>query len=370
MDPAPTLKSAAPSRSSSVKNPKAWILGWLPAALGLVAWIASPFDDSGWIESLKFLGIFTAVAISVVIHELAHFVAGRSLGLKPWCLRIGHGEVVFDKEFHSFRLILQSLPYSGAVYPYLAGERSDKIRMICAGPLSNAALFLIFLPGFLLSPDLSDFTSISMQWFLANACLLLGSAIPRHTSTGSNDAMMIVQLLRGTSPAPSKKTGSRLNLWPSWSWIIKHHPLENFLDQHRQHLKNPDISTEQRCQLLDAFATCVLMYGTGDIDEADRYSEELLRLKPNEWTVKGTRGAVLVEKGDLPEGIAMLEEVMAHDSNQFDRAISSGYLALAKWKQGDGQEALRWLGIAREIDAQCPSTIRIGKFVESETSSR
>lgn len=121
---------------------------------------------------------------------------------------------------------------------------------------------------------------------------------------------------------------------------------------------------------LDTFVTYVLMYGATEyLAEADRYSEELIRLKPDEWTVKGTRGGVLVEKGELQAGITMLEAVMAHDSNAFDRTISASFLALAHFKGNNRAEALRWIAISRQIDPNCVSMLRIEALLDSPVSA-
>src|SRR5437764_1129151 len=130
-------------RYPSIKNSRAWILGWLPALIGFAGWVAS-FFGSTVLDTLYVLGIFTAMAFSAVIHELAHFVAALALGGKPWCVRLGYGKVVFEKEFESFRLILQSSPYSGAVH-FVKGTRGEQFAILFAAPLSNAVLFLISL---------------------------------------------------------------------------------------------------------------------------------------------------------------------------------------------------------------------------------
>ena len=145
-------------------------------------------------------------------------------------------------------------------------------------------------------------------------------------------------------------------------------PADALLAQYRTVLSRSNLSTDQRCAVLDAFVTYVLMHGTSEfLAEADRYSEELFRLKPDEWTIKGTRGSVLVEKGDLAAGAAMLKDVMANDSNSFDRAISASFLALAELKQNNRPEALRWLTISRESGSDCASTLRIAALLESKT---
>ena len=208
-----------------------------------------------------------------------------------------------------------------------------------------------------------------MQMIVANGLMLMWSLVPHYLQTGGpNDAMYILELLRGkpSKTRPAKRAIE--DLTPSWSWTVKQVPSENFLKHYREQLKHPNLSADQRCILLDAFVTCVLMYGATDhLAEADQYSEELLRLKPDEWTIKGTRGGVLVEKGELQAGIAMLEDVMAHDHNANDRAISASFLALAHLKKNDRTEALRWLAISRQIDPDCASMHRIATLLNPAT---
>jgi hypothetical protein len=353
-------------RHSRVKNTKAWFFGWLSVAIGLSGWIARALNLPELFQVGKFLGIFTAIAISVVIHELAHFTVGRMLGRKPWCLRIGHGKDVFDKEFDSFRLILKSLPYSGAVYPYVRGARWKQFAAVSAAPFSNAVLAVIAFYFVRQPDDAMDYSTIPMQMLIANAYLLTLTIIPFYSSIGPNDGMILFHLLRGTSPKRVRSAGQPS---PSWFWMVKHHKPEELLNGFREQLKNPKLSPAQRCWALDVFATCVLMFGANEfLAEADQCSEELLRLQPNEISNKGTRGGVLVEKGDLPAGIAMLEEVMNSPSKN-DRAISASFLALAHWKQGNRDEAKRWIGVSREIDSRCASMWRIAKLIEQKPTT-
>jgi hypothetical protein len=232
--------------------------------------------------------------------------------------------------------------------------------------LSNAMLLLIALCFVRRSEDPWDFNTISMQMLVANSYLLMLSLVPFYSKTGQpSDGMILFHLIRGT-PLKSRESAKEIrDLAPSWSWMVKHHPPEELLNPFREGLHRPEISPEQRRVWLDGFATCVLMYGANQfLAEADQYSEELLRLKPDECSYKGTRGSVLVEKGDLATGITLLEECMKSDSRN-DRAISASFLALACLKQGKRDEALRWLAISREIDPRCISMRRIAKLVES-----
>jgi len=81
--------------------------------------------------------------------------------------------------------------------------------------------------------------------------------------------------------------------------------------------------------------------------------------RTDEWTIKGTRGSVLIEKGDLVAGISLLSEVFKHDPSAFDRAIAASFLALAELKQNDHSAAREWIRICRHLDPNCVSMHRI-----------
>jgi glycosyltransferase involved in cell wall biosynthesis len=163
--------------------------------------------------------------------------------------------------------------------------------------------------------------AIPFQMLVANGWLLLIGLIPHYATVNGvrmpNDALRLIHLIRGSPTTvrlhqqPETATGSS---GPSWHWTVSQVPVEILLAQFRTRLEDAKLSPSERDQVLDAFATAVLMYGAHEfLTEADRYSEELYRSKPDEWTVKGTRGSILVEKGDIESGQAMLKDVVEHD---------------------------------------------------------
>ena len=112
------------------------------------------------------------------------------------------------------------------------------------------------------------------------------------------------------------------------------------------------------------------MYGAKDfLPEADQYSLELLRIKPDEWTVKGTRGSILVEKGELERGMRMLSEVIEHDPSTFDRAIAASFLALGELKKNNRESALKWLRVANDLDPECASARRVQSILDEQNSA-
>jgi hypothetical protein len=382
----PATSTTAPRPPSKVKTEPIWALGWLPVAVGMVTWIISivhPDAYRGWFFPV---GLMASIAISVAIHESAHFVVGRLVGLKVWRLTIGHGPVVFDHDFASFRLTLMASPYSGAVYPLLfaaelTSTRWKRFVMIAAGPMSNALLLIIsvFLASGVHDTQNAGATSFPYEMLLANGYLLIFSLLPYRTQINGGptmtDGLQMFRLLffgaadtrRMIASETSTRSGSP---GPSWKWIVNQIDPGQLLASYRKMLSDPNLSPEQRLHALDLFATTVLMYGANEfLEEADRYSLELLNGRPDAWTVKGTRGSILVEKGDLDGGIAMLTQVMDNDPSAFDRAIASAYLALAEWKKNDRDTALNWLRISRQLDPACPAGPRIQRLLDPKLSA-
>lgn len=385
-------------RSSSLQNLPELIFGWLPPVLGVVGWVVGwlhpeePFLP--WVSGI--FGLLACVVASVIIHELSHYFAARILGLNPWRLSIGRGSRVFDHQFRGFRLTLRANPYSGRVYHFLLQPQILRVRwkcfgMVLAGPLVNVVLFVVAL-GFATGNSNALQTSspaviqspIPMEMLVANGYLFLVSMIPFHAKLDGvrvpNDGMQLLLLLvrRGIGLAVQEsskamsatETAGAEASNPGWHWTVQRLPSEALLVAYRQLLTQPTLSAEDRNQALDGFATCVLMYGVREfLPEADRYSEELLRNKPDEWTVKGTRGSILVERGDLSAGIAMLTEVMEHDPSAFDRAIAASFLALAEWRKNNRESAQMWLRQSLELDPNCASGIRLSALMEGEAES-
>lgn len=352
------------------------LLGYLPAGCGGLHWILASITGNDGFSGFPVLGCLWWLTASVVLHELGHFVAGLLLGLKPWMICIGHGPIIFERAFRNLKLVLRASPYSGAVYPFILQPELNSVRwksfaMVFAGPLTNG--LLLALVGRIVLHPARELTlgHAPEQIALVNLYLLAISLVPfRGRLDGvltPNDGLMLYQLAVGkTSPTSPHSTEAEAHLGfpkgPPWLWVVKNAEPSLILAHCRQLLSNPSLNAEERPQLLDTFATCVLMYGAKDfLPEADRYSEELYAAKPNEWTVKGTRGSVLIELGRLEEGTTMLKEVMDNDPSSFDRAIAASFLGLAELKRNNSAAAKEWLKKSQEIDPHCASLERIWK---------
>ena len=77
----------------------------------------------------------------------------------------------------------------------------------------------------------------------------------------------------------------------------------------------------------------------GFLDAADALSREALELQPQNMTLKGTSGAILVELERLDEAELLLNEVYANSEADNDKGISAFYLGLIAQARGDVEKA-------------------------------
>ena len=72
---------------------------------------------------------------------------------------------------------------------------------------------------------------------------------------------------------------------------------------------------------------------------ADEFSRESLEIQPQNLTLKGTRGAILVELGRIDEAEPLLNEVYTTSEADHDQRISAFYLGLIAKARGDRNRA-------------------------------
>ncbi|EAJ7828049.1 RIP metalloprotease RseP [Campylobacter upsaliensis] len=110
--------------------------------------------------SVQFLATIFVISFLIFFHELGHFLAAKSLGVRVEIFSIGFGKALFEKEFKNTKYRLSTLPLGGYVKlkgqddlnPALRNYDKDsygslhawqKIYILFAGPFFN--LFLAFL---------------------------------------------------------------------------------------------------------------------------------------------------------------------------------------------------------------------------------
>ncbi|TQR33051.1 RIP metalloprotease RseP [Campylobacter sp. MIT 99-7217] len=113
--------------------------------------------------SFEFLITLLVISFLIFFHELGHFLAAKSLGVKVEVFSIGFGNALVEKEFKNTKYRLSALPFGG--YVKLKGQEDlnpskqvfekdsysvlsplQKIYILFAGPFFNIFLaFLLFI---------------------------------------------------------------------------------------------------------------------------------------------------------------------------------------------------------------------------------
>lgn len=88
--------------------------------------------------------------------------------------------------------------------------------------------------------------------------------------------------------------------------------------------------------VLDCFACFPIMEGFKNfLPAADEFTREALDIQPKNLTLKGTRGAILVELGRIDEAEPLLNEVHTTSEADHDQRISAFYLGLIAKARGN-----------------------------------
>jgi len=339
-----------------------------------------------------FVGFLAGYCWSVILHELGHYFAGSALGLRPFLVSCGHGDILCERHWFGVTWTLRAAPYSG--YVCVLGKSSADPRwklfvLTLAGPLANA--LLLILSGLILwSPpewlmDMNvheNIQMVAMPFVLANSFIILHALYPSERlldgmRTESDGLSMFRTACGRRKPSlndPQKEMAAKENVsekpdgsssvGEQWSLLCKTVPAHYFLARVRYLLLRRDQPAKEEEMQKDCFITAVLMYAARRyFAEAERYSEELVMQNPSAQTLYGTRGSILVVNGRLEEGIAMLEKVYRESSSVVDQAISSAFLALAEFERNNLEEAVQWLEQAKQLDARFPCIAVIERLI-------
>jgi len=353
-------------------------VAWLPILLGTEGLVLFMIRPTAGLA--RFLagpcGLLASWGACVVLHELGHLAFAWCFSLRPLTVSIGSGPKLWDGRVFGVYWTIKAVPLNGYVWVWPTPEKAARWRMlltVAAGPAMNALMAAVAALATRSSPkswilvraDDSSYVFF-MLIFLMNFYSLISSLIPRYVIDEGRptptDGMQLVQLIVGshwTSDMRKRLKQVAASAEPkdsssAWQEMVDSGHGEELLRKYQQVLKRPGIPHDLRCELLDTFVTGVLMLGAMEfIEEADGYSKELFLSKPAELTVKGTRGSVLVEKGELEEGSGLLREVVENDPLAYDRAIAAAYLGLVEIKRGETKTAISWLDKAREFDPRC-----------------
>ncbi len=109
-------------------------------------------------------------------------------------------------------------------------------------------------------------------------------------------------------------------------------------------------SVQEKIFLLDLLSCLPFTEGLRNcLGNAERWSVQALQIQPENLTLKGTRGALLVEQGHFDEAKALLQEVYEKSEADMDQGISALYLALIAKERRDAKTAERLANNAKQL---------------------
>lgn len=347
--------------------------------------------------------------LSVILHELGHVIAALAVGWKPTSACLGQGKKQTLCRIGDFRFKIGSSLLGGMATAFarnLRGFRTAQFTFAAGGPLATAAIAAALWLGVAASEREDGFMAQWHEWlfilFLLECWLLALNLWPRHIYYDHawipNDGLLMWRSLRMSAvpkhyaghavglaehihndgrqnearqvieEAIAQLTGpehEQFGLHAAWINLLFNAGREDMAIAECARILETASSVEERVQLLDELA-CIPLFSRRlrMLGQALSYIDEALTEAPDMITLKGTKGSLLIENGDVAAGMDLLKEVREISESANDQAITAYYLALGYFKSGNVEKAKSALCEAKE---QYPDCV-VAAHVEAEIS--
>jgi hypothetical protein len=366
--------------------------------LGVLGVVLAYFKSQWGFLLLTFFLFHVFGIIATVPHELGHALAARAFGMHVFQVAVGVGKKLFECRLFGVMVEFRTIPYGGFTLAF--SERRERVRLrqflyALAGPMANllVALVVLAVVGWDRIADFKPHQKIS-PWtllFASNALVFLTNLWPTlsrsPTGTMISDGGHLVRaftlkkehledLRSAYYAAHADAARQRCDMKAAAEWIdlgLREYPEDReLLLQHGVSLIEAQKFTEARdlfkkllqdsdaddlgvrALLMNDIACVDALIGDGQLlAEGDEYSDYALKILPWMAGVKGTRGMVLVERGDLLDAIPLLEASLREAEEPWGRAQSACFLTIAEARQGNHEKARDYLKLAREFHAEC-----------------
>jgi hypothetical protein len=346
---------------------------------------------------------FLGVALGLVWHEGGHLLCATLGGLPVRLVSVGIGPLLWRSHVGDARLDVRLLPLGGMVmsYPLLLARKYWLLAFASGGILGNGALIacVALLAAIDAVPESAEDplrAVVSAQLFL-----MASSLLPFRAKIGgermATDGLQLLQLLWTPRDGPTEaglvyarmlaaygdpgngqEAASEVPSSPASSRIFFQatgpHKWEDpaRLREYRETLERElagDLSPQEVLFALDSLITTGLISGDPEFRaRLDAWSLRAIELGPDIETLRGSRGAALVELGRWQEGKAMLSKLAAAEGT-FDAFMTQMYLARAEHALGDAAAAAALMEAARktaEASPQSPAVTRLLPRIEAE----
>ena len=389
-------------QSSRKERQLLWMMSLVAACLvfELVRCARQPNDHWLFIN-LVLVGLLTPLCVA--LHELGHVLGAWLVGCQIFAIRLGRGSRLMHFEARGIEVRIGVLPIGGAVTVAPRSRRWLRPRMalmVFTAPVVNLAL--IALGIWMIAP--ADHSLLQPWWsgfapwhalIYANVVIALASLLPTprlSTTQGPSDGNLIIHYLFGPRQRLEARCSDRILM--EADRLQSHHRFDEasaLLEKALHDSPDPDAQARLTLQLavvrlgerrhlegidlllkvLDAIkpqpanrvfrgttlnnlAWGHLMIGdAAHLAEADRRSSAAYAMLPDHAGARSTRGSVLVEKGEIDQGIALLRSAMNAAERDQSKACCASFLAIGERRLGHVDAAERMLAEARRLDCKC-----------------
>jgi len=371
----------------------AWTAYFAGGLLGLLLYVDDP--DLWFASVLMLLWLLQVfLAITIIPHELGHALIARWLGWRVFRIVIGMGKTCARCRFAGFDFDWRPVLLGGMtlIAPRnLAWFRMKLFASVLAGLLVNVALgaaMLLFYPWQEIGAfDLDYLPSVPKLFLFANTLVVLLNLWPRTwkqfgIEVPSDGKQLLKAFFVKKTFAEEKHAAYfvmegyealyRHNSDEARLWVergLERYPEDfNLLNAQGavaiqrqdftlarqsflQLLARENLKPIQRYVVANNLAYVDALTGSAEwFDEANRLSLEAYSGLPWAPFAIGTRGTVLVEHGELNEGIALLERAFKETEDVLAKAENACFLAVAECRRGDSTRAKHYLALAEKLN--------------------
>jgi peptidase M50-like protein len=367
---------------------------------------ADGVDWTAWVGGpIWFLAaVPVSLALGTIFHEGGHYFFAWVVGIPVRRVLIGNGPIVLSHQFGDTSVELRLFPFGGGVlfYPDLLIRKYRWALVLVGGVLGN--ILLLGLPEILAAiippGDISDLAFgglVATQVFIIFANLLplrLSIESVRVPSDGlallgllllpraglTESGMFYAAILRaysaGREPLVTAAPASQRICYQfrraDESWFNEHGRHERS-EALLCELDRGGLMPEEELLVLDALITDALLRGDPQMRvRLEEWSRRALEIGPDIATLRGSRGAALVDLGRAAEGKGLLEPLVGAAPTSFDALLSHIFLARAEHALGNMERSRYLAAEARAISHYGtfpPAAIRLLESLETEVEN-
>lgn len=358
-----------------------------------------------FISSLPF-----AYLLAIIWHELAHATTAAAVGYKVTHIDLASKHYPKGPSF-KFRClgfdwkIYSPFLLTGMVFYHPCQPSYYRLRCAltsAAAPLASLSMALVGA-ALLVTDWFPNFDLPLTTWTYSNALIFLGTIRPITTMKGDriyrSDGANLIRLWGMTANEAKEEAlhSTFANQWPSahqtmipmaladaqahaaahpdHPWLLasllekmKDDPAEQRVSTLLKLINHPSCSRKYSEAFIDGFLTGQLSKGPpADASCWNELSLKLLSLN-NCLSTQGTRGAVLIDLGRIPEGRIILDEILIKTTSDVDKAYCHVFIALAEKHSGHESLARDHAEKAISIDDKCPALRRVVDLLPSVTA--